>query len=442
MNALKYAYDHLLVTPTRTSARKERTAALNEDANMKTQKKSTGTVRAEVKEDKKHHRNSSWLLRTLDWVSTIVFFFPRYLIWRPLIYLWYILTFPLSFIERQASKSKRLILHETKRSVSIETEGCQLSSRASGTSFFEGNVSRRGSDSGLNPIREAVVDDLMSGEEMFFQTDTVKGSLLTKSLPGDENLPQNSNGVRNTTKNNSLIVPENSPGSIVLGTKKMGRFLFPKKLIPRSILQSQQRKKLVLDLDETLIHSVSRGTTHNTSSQAHIVEVRFAISGVSSLYYVHKRPYCDQFLTTVSKWYDLIIFTASMKEYADPVIDWLESTFPGKFSKRYYRDDCILREGVGYIKGLHVINPSDSMHNEVKDSNNDKKALNDVIIIDNSPVSFALNVENAIQVEGWISDPTDTDLISILPFLEALRHTTDVRNILALKNGEHAFSTH
>ena len=51
-----------------------------------------------------------------------------------------------------------------------------------------------------------------------------------------------------------------------------------------------------------------------------------------------------------------------------------------------------------------------------------------------------MHVDNAIQVEGWISDPTDTDLLNLLPLLEALRFTTDVRNILALKSGEHAFS--
>lgn len=51
-----------------------------------------------------------------------------------------------------------------------------------------------------------------------------------------------------------------------------------------------------------------------------------------------------------------------------------------------------------------------------------------------------MNVDNAIQVEGWISDPTDTDLLNLLPFLEAMRYSTDVRNILALKHGEKAFN--
>ena len=121
-----------------------------------------------------------------------------------------------------------------------------------------------------------------------------------------------------------------------------------------------------------------------------------------------------------------------MKKYADPVIDWLESSFPGKFMKRLYRNDCVLRDGVGYIKDLSIIYGGGQ--NSVS-----ADRLNEIIIIDNSPISYAMQVDNAIQVEGWISDPTDADLLNLIPLLEALRYTTDVRNILALKSGEKAF---
>ncbi|KAF8981794.1 Nuclear envelope morphology protein 1, partial [Entomortierella lignicola] len=69
-----------------------------------------------------------------------------------------------------------------------------------------------------------------------------------------------------------------------------------------------RKKTLVLDLDETLIHSTSRGSR----SQGYMVEV------------------------LVSEWYKLVIFTASMAEYADPVIDWLDQSRT-LFEKRYFR---------------------------------------------------------------------------------------------------------
>lgn len=39
----------------------------------------------------------------------------------------------------------------------------------------------------------------------------------------------------------------------------------------------------------------------------------------------------------VSTWYTLVIFTASMQEYADPVIDWLDAG-RGIIGKRFFRE--------------------------------------------------------------------------------------------------------
>lgn len=51
--------------------------------------------------------------------------------------------------------------------------------------------------------------------------------------------------------------------------------------------------------------------------------------------------------------------------------------------------------------------------------------------------SLILSVEdNAIPIEGWISDPTDNDLQHLVPFLEGLQYVTDVRALLALRMGQ------
>lgn len=321
--------------------------------------------------------------KVASYAWAVVLFFPHYLIVKPTQWVWWVVSLPLLLVEYG------------------------LKSRLQHKSSVGGRAKIGGSN--LKSISELEEDDLAGGDEIILQRDAVKGSLSKASA---KNHKRSYSGSRTST--------------VVFGTKRMGRFLFPKKLIPRSILQAERRKRLVVDLDETLIHSASRTTSHSNSAQGHMVEVRFAISGVSTLYYVHKRPHCDLFLSKVSKWYDLVVFTASMREYADPVIDWLEGSFSGRFSKRLYRNNCILRDGVGYIKDLSIVcGPA--------------VTLAEVILVDNSPVSYAMNVDNAIQVEGWISDPSDTDLLTLLPFLEALRYTTDVRDILALKNSEQAF---
>ncbi|RMJ22038.1 Nuclear envelope morphology protein [Aspergillus sp. HF37] len=196
---------------------------------------------------------------------------------------------------------------------------------------------------------------------------------------------------------------------------------------PRNIPQ----KTLVLDLDETLIHSLAKG---GRMSSGHMVEVKLSTPMTTALtpggpatalgpqhpilYYVHKRPHCDDFLRKVCKWFKLVVFTASVQEYADPVIDWLEQERKF-FQARYYRQHCTFRNGA-YIKDLSSVEPD----------------LSKVMILDNSPMSYIFHEDNAIPIEGWINDPTDNGLLHLVPMLEALQYVTDVRALLALRRGE------
>jgi TFIIF-interacting CTD phosphatase-like protein len=77
---------------------------------------------------------------------------------------------------------------------------------------------------------------------------------------------------------------------------------------------SDSRYTLVLDLDETLIHYVENGEDS----------------------YFLVRPYCKEFLHELSKYYELVIFTAGVKEYADWVIDQIDPE--GKIKHRLYRE--------------------------------------------------------------------------------------------------------
>ena len=167
----------------------------------------------------------------------------------------------------------------------------------------------------------------------------------------------------------------------------------PRPLIPRrqpsysaqtSPSSRLSQKTLVIDLDETLIHSLAKG---GRMSSGHMVEVKLNIpvgfGGTTLapqhpiLYYVHKRPHCDDFLRKVCKWYNLVVFTASVQEYADPVIDWLEQERKF-FSGRYYRQHCTFRNGA-YIKDLSSVEPD----------------LSKVMILDNSPMSYIFHEGNA-----------------------------------------------
>ena len=179
-----------------------------------------------------------------------------------------------------------------------------------------------------------------------------------------------------------------SPASSLKPTKFPRAPAPPRPLIPRrqpsyptqTSSHSSARltqKTLVIDLDETLIHSLAKG---GRMSSGHMVEVKLnttvGLGGATLgpqhpiLYYVHKRPHCDDFLRKICKWYNLVVFTASVQEYADPVIDWLEQERK-YFSARYYRQHCTFRNGA-YIKDLSSVEPD----------------LSKVMILDNSPLSY------------------------------------------------------
>ncbi|KAL8695302.1 MAG: hypothetical protein Q9218_000201 [Villophora microphyllina] len=229
----------------------------------------------------------------------------------------------------------------------------------------------------------------------------------------------------------ATIKSPTSPASSLRMTKYPRAPAPPRPLIPPiyspawSSSSRLARKTLVIDLDETLIHSLAKG---GRMSSGHMVEVKLntaiGYGGTTLgpqhpiLYYVHKRPHCDDFLRKVCKWYELVVFTASVQEYADPVIDWLEQEWK-YFTRRYYRQHCTFRNGA-YIKDLSSVEPD----------------LSKVMIIDNSPLSYIFHEDNAIPIEGWINDPTDNDLLHLIPLLEALQYVMDVRALLALRRGE------
>ena len=187
-------------------------------------------------------------------------------------------------------------------------------------------------------------------------------------------------------------------------------FPSPKLTLPRRRGKGLHAITLILDLDETLVHSTTDSCIRGWSFR---VEVQ--IDDLSCLYFVHKRPHMDYFIRVISNWYNLVIFTASLEQYANPVVSWIDNG-EGIFSRRLFRQHCKERNGM-FLKDLTVIDPD----------------LSRVCLLDNSVASFLLHPDNAIPINSWFMDPTDTALLDMLPFLDALRFTHDVRSILCLR---------
>uniref|UniRef100_A0A060T7F6 ARAD1C27940p n=1 Tax=Blastobotrys adeninivorans TaxID=409370 RepID=A0A060T7F6_BLAAD len=164
------------------------------------------------------------------------------------------------------------------------------------------------------------------------------------------------------------------------------------------------RKCLVLDLDETLVHS-----SFKYIHQADFVipvEIEAQIHNV----YVIKRPGVDQFLKRMGELFEVVVFTASVAKYGNPLLDQLDNS--SSVHHRLFRDACYNYQG-NYIKNLSQLG----------------RPLHDVIIIDNSPASYIFHPQHAVPVSSWFSDAHDNELVDMIPFLEDLANSVSVPDV-------------
>lgn len=430
----------------------------------------------------------------LKFIIELVLFLPKYIVFKPLRYIVFIATYPV-----------RLIIYLLFYRVRIQI------SRGEDTGGKAGDSTN---STGTNTPHEVCpAANGPDGSNRHAGEDDIKFEVAEKD---DDRVksPQGIVPIHKRTESANCPRPRSnqgpgSPGSpggargpirtpVARNRKKLHKktFIFPRLLFNFDICHPPRmlKKTLVLDLDETLIHSLSRyNSSILTKNKGISVEVRLNNSGLTTLYHIYKRPHVDEFLSIVRNWYNLVCFTASIKEYADPVINYLEEqvklrdktdTIPqpsnsppekagqtAVFSHRFYRDSCIFVEGKGYVKDLSVLTgrrdsdsvssptpvhrsiidtptPSPSPHpgrahrrhsSHSANSNSRYTDLSKIVIVDNSPISYSHHKDNGVMIEGWINDPGDVELLTLLPLLNGLRFTSDVRTILSLKNGQSAF---
>mmetsp|Transcript_24348 Transcript_24348/g.23961 ORF Transcript_24348/g.23961 Transcript_24348/m.23961 type:complete len:205 (+) Transcript_24348:207-821(+) len=152
---------------------------------------------------------------------------------------------------------------------------------------------------------------------------------------------------------------------------------------------------LVLDLDETLLH----------------YEEKNEVEGELKI-----RPGAPEFLAEMSKHFEVVIFTAAMKDYAD----WALAQIPTSnlITARFYREHALPFQGF-YVKDLSRIG----------------RTLSNMIIVDNIAENFQLQPENGIFIKSWFNDPKDTALTELAPLLKAISERgqgTDVRDALRI----------
>ena len=179
-------------------------------------------------------------------------------------------------------------------------------------------------------------------------------------------------------------------------------------------LKNENKKLLILDLDETLVHSdldfLLREKIINydkilyfDSDEEKYIPLPLII-----------RPGIYEFLDYASENFDLVVFTASDQDYADSIINYIEKD-KKYFKMRLYRNSCLFIEPGLYIKDLRIF---DSL-----------KKIEDIIILDNSLFSFANQLNNGILITSFFDDKKDTFLDNVKNYLEYIKNESDIREI-------------
>lgn len=148
--------------------------------------------------------------------------------------------------------------------------------------------------------------------------------------------------------------------------------------LPKITVPGYNKYTLVLDLDETLVHY------YETETTGHVLV----------------RPSTEEFLEEMSKYFEIVVFTAALQDYADWVIDLIDSK--KYINHRLYRQHADII-GAGVVKDLEKLG----------------RDLSKTIIVDNLAENFSLQPENGIMIKSWTEDPYDNALSELSDVLKS-----------------------
>lgn len=243
--------------------------------------------------------------------------------------------------------------------------------------------------------KSSKITSMGSKKQEYYMKDLIKalsGSKTVKHRIFYEHFLQNA-------KSHSILSKLKRPAKVDLVSKSI--YLPPRK--------SKIKKTLILDLDETLIHS-----TFEQNQPSDIKIAVFLNKNSKIEISVNIRPYALSFLEEMSKSYEIVIFSSSHQSYANAILNVLDPD--NKFiTYRVFRDNCVIAEDGSLVKDLRIF------------ANRD---LKEVVILDNSLLCYAWQMENGIPIIPFFADKEDKELAKLSAFLKILKDVDDVREVL------------
>ena len=137
------------------------------------------------------------------------------------------------------------------------------------------------------------------------------------------------------------------------------------------------------------------------------VEIEGSICSI----FILVRPGVQEFLKRMTKLFEIVVYTASLSKYAEPLVQRLDPE--GVCAYKLFREHCTFYNSA-FVKDLTRLG----------------RPMEDVIIVDNSPIAFMFQPQNALPILSWYDNPKDRELYRFAVILERLAYEEDVRKII------------
>ena len=176
---------------------------------------------------------------------------------------------------------------------------------------------------------------------------------------------------------------------------------------------TDEKMLLVLDLDETLIHSKES----REATDYDFLLFRFK---------VYLRPFLAEFLHDMSTHYRMAIWSSASDRYVDEMV---KQIIPAEMKLEFAwgRSMCTLSQSPAFHEEAR-----ESHHNFVKKLKKVEKlgfSLNRTLIVDDSPEKCVYNHGNAIYPTPFEGDRSDRELLLLRDYLIELSKVENVRTI-------------
>lgn len=167
------------------------------------------------------------------------------------------------------------------------------------------------------------------------------------------------------------------------------------------------RPLLILDLDETLLHS--RETPLERPAELQMFG-----------YHTYARPHLAEFLTGAAALFELAVWTAATRDYARRAI---EALFPAHIELAFVfsRERCTPRRDLEWGGEYHL--------KDLKKVKRRGYDLARVVMLDDTPRALARHRGNLLQVRPFYGEADDRELPRLLSKLERLLDHEDFRRV-------------